>query len=113
MYLSKGFSDYLSKPIQTEKLLGILKKYIKNFGQLFKKKMFEYDVIVNCVMWDTNRKDRIIYKEDLKKMKKALHLMLALALFVCGFPAPLKSYLRHIYYLQYSVVPDDKCKLVI
>ena len=30
MYLSKGFSDYLSKPIQTEKLLGILKKYIKN-----------------------------------------------------------------------------------
>ena len=30
MYLSKGFSDYLSKPIQTEKLLEILKKYIKN-----------------------------------------------------------------------------------
>ena len=28
-----------------------------------------YDVIVNCVMWDISRKDRIIYKEDLKKMK--------------------------------------------
>jgi N5-(carboxyethyl)ornithine synthase len=31
--------------------------------------MYEYDVLVNCVMWDTNRTDRIIYKEDLKKMK--------------------------------------------
>jgi CheY-like chemotaxis protein len=30
IYLSKGFSDYLSKPIQPEKLLEILKKYIKN-----------------------------------------------------------------------------------
>lgn len=30
MYLSKGFSDYLSKPIQPEKLLDILRKYINN-----------------------------------------------------------------------------------
>ena len=37
---------------------------------LFRKKMFEYDVIVNCVFWDTSRTDRLIYKEDLKKMKK-------------------------------------------
>ena len=43
--------------------------YGRKFEQLFKKKMFEYDVLVNCVMWDTNRDDRIIYKEDLKKMK--------------------------------------------
>ena len=35
-----------------------------------KKKMYEYDVLVICVMWDTSRKDRIIYKEDLAKMKK-------------------------------------------
>ena len=32
--------------------------------------MFDYDVIVNCVMWDTNRTDQIIYKEDIKKMRK-------------------------------------------
>ena len=25
------------------------------------KKMFEYDVLVNCMMWDTSRTDRIIY----------------------------------------------------
>ena len=31
--------------------------------------MFDYDVLVNCIMWDTSRTDRIIYKEDLKKMK--------------------------------------------
>ncbi len=30
VYLSEGFTDYLSKPIQTEKLLDILEKYIKN-----------------------------------------------------------------------------------
>ncbi|MBQ0115756.1 MAG: N(5)-(carboxyethyl)ornithine synthase [Bacteroidales bacterium] len=41
----------------------------RKFEHLFRKKMFEYDVLVNCVMWDTNRTDRIIYKEDLKKMK--------------------------------------------
>lgn len=43
--------------------------YGRKFENLFKKKMYEYDVLVNCVMWDTSRTDRIIYKEDLKKMK--------------------------------------------
>ena len=33
------------------------------------EKMYDYDVVVNCVMWDTNRTDRIIYKDDLKKFK--------------------------------------------
>lgn len=36
---------------------------------LFKKKMFDYDIIVNCVMWDTSRSDRLIYADDIKKMK--------------------------------------------
>lgn len=44
--------------------------YARKFENLFKKKMFDYDVIVNCVMWDTNRTDRIIYKRDLKNFKK-------------------------------------------
>ncbi len=43
--------------------------YPKELELLFKKKMFEYDVLINCVMWDTSRTDRIIYREDLKKMK--------------------------------------------
>ena len=29
-----------------------------------------YDVIVNTVLWDVFRKDRLIYREDLKEMKK-------------------------------------------
>lgn len=37
---------------------------------LFKRVMYDYDVIINCVMWDTSRTDRLIYKEDLSRMKK-------------------------------------------
>src|SRR5699024_4135055 len=36
---------------------------------LFKKNMYDYDVIVNCVLWDTNRSDRIIDREDLASFK--------------------------------------------
>ena len=43
--------------------------YPRKFEQLFRKKMYDYDVLVNCIMWDTSRPDRIIYREDLKKMK--------------------------------------------
>lgn len=44
--------------------------YGKSLETLFKKEMYEYDVLVNCVMWDTSRTDRVIYKEDLKRFKK-------------------------------------------
>ncbi|MCF0136844.1 MAG: N(5)-(carboxyethyl)ornithine synthase [Oscillospiraceae bacterium] len=37
---------------------------------LFRKEMGNYDVIVNCVFWDTSRTDRLIYREDLKRLKK-------------------------------------------
>ncbi len=43
--------------------------YGRKYEQLFRKKMFDYDVLVNCIMWDTTRTDRIIYREDLKKMR--------------------------------------------
>lgn len=43
--------------------------YGRKMEQLFRKKMYDYDVIINCVMWDTTRTDRLIYREDLKKMK--------------------------------------------
>lgn len=36
----------------------------------FRRELGEYDVIVNCVLWDTSRTDRLIYREDLKRMKK-------------------------------------------
>ena len=41
----------------------------RKLEKLFREKMYEYDVIVNCVMWDITRTDHLIYKEDLKKMK--------------------------------------------
>ena len=43
--------------------------YGRRLENLFKKKMFEYDVIVNCVLWDTRRTDHLISAEDVKKMK--------------------------------------------
>ena len=36
---------------------------------LFRKKLYDYDVIINCVMWDISRKDHLIYKDDLAKMR--------------------------------------------
>lgn len=44
--------------------------YGRKLESLFRKNMYQYDVLINCVMWDTSRTDRVIYKEDLKKMKK-------------------------------------------
>ena len=47
-------------------------KYItydrKNIKHL-RENLGEYDIIVNAIMWDVFRKDRIIYREDLKLMK--------------------------------------------
>ena len=43
--------------------------YPRKLEKLFRKNMFDYDVIVNCIMWDISRTDRIIYREDLAKMK--------------------------------------------
>lgn len=43
--------------------------YNKKLEKAFIKNMYQYDVLVNCVLWDTKRTDRLIYKEDLKKMK--------------------------------------------
>ncbi|EOU1888145.1 N(5)-(carboxyethyl)ornithine synthase [Clostridium perfringens] len=43
--------------------------YNRNMEELLRKNINDYDVIVNGVLWDTKRKDHIIYKNDLKKMK--------------------------------------------
>lgn len=43
--------------------------YNRRLEKLFREKMYDYDVLVNCVLWDTKRTDRIIYAEDLKRMK--------------------------------------------
>lgn len=45
-------------------------QYNRKTEQLFKEELGCYDVVVNCILWDVNRKDHIIYKKDLKRMKK-------------------------------------------
>lgn len=43
--------------------------YDRRTESLFREELGQYDVIVNAVLWDTKRKDHIVYKEDLKRMK--------------------------------------------
>lgn len=44
--------------------------YDRHTEGLFRKELGIYDVIVNAILWDTNRKDHIVYRDDLKRMKK-------------------------------------------
>ena len=44
--------------------------YNRNTENLLKMNLEKYDVIVNAVLWDIERTDYVIYKEDLKRMKK-------------------------------------------
>lgn len=45
-------------------------QYNRRTEILFKEELNKFDVIVNCITWDLNRKDHIISKSDLKRMKK-------------------------------------------
>lgn len=44
--------------------------FARKHEKLFLQNMANYDVLVNCVLWDTHRTDRLIYREDLKRLKK-------------------------------------------
>lgn len=44
--------------------------YDRKTEALFQKELGKFDVIVNAILWDTTRKDHIIYKSDLSRMKK-------------------------------------------
>ena len=43
--------------------------YSRRTEQLLRDELDRYDVIVNALLWDTSRKDHIIYREDLKRLK--------------------------------------------
>lgn len=45
-------------------------QYNRQTVKLINKELHKYDVIVNCVLWDTARTDHIITKKELLKMKK-------------------------------------------
>lgn len=44
-------------------------QYDRKQEALFRKELDRYDVIVNGILWDTTRKDHIVYREDLKRMR--------------------------------------------
>ena len=44
--------------------------YDRRTEELFRNELPLYDVVVNAILWDTSRRDHIIYKEDLKRMKR-------------------------------------------
>ena len=45
-------------------------QYTRRMEDLLREEIGKYDVVVNCVLWDVRRTDHIIYREDLKRMKK-------------------------------------------
>lgn len=53
-----------------EKMGAKITIYDRKTVLFLRDELEKYDVIVNAVLWDVFRKDRLIYKEDLKKMKK-------------------------------------------
>ncbi len=57
--------------IRALNMLGsIVIQYNRKQEVLLRKEIGNYDVIVNCVLWDLERKDHIISKKDLLRMKK-------------------------------------------
>ncbi len=44
--------------------------YTRATEALFREEFTRYDVIVNAILWDVSRRDHILYKADLKRMKK-------------------------------------------
>lgn len=45
-------------------------QYDRHMEELLRIEIGQYDVIVNCILWDVMRSDHIIYRDDLKRMKK-------------------------------------------
>ena len=56
------------------RVLNMLGAHVMQYGRktegLLREELGNYDVIVNCILWDVHRQDHIISKDDLKRMKK-------------------------------------------
>lgn len=44
--------------------------YDRRMEDLFQEEYKNYDIIVNCILWDTSRDDHLLYAENLKNMKE-------------------------------------------
>lgn len=49
--------------------------YDRKTEHLFREELPKYDVVVNSILWDTTRRDHIIYRDDLKRMKRGSMLI--------------------------------------
>lgn len=57
--------------IKVLNMLGAdVRQYDRRTEELLRDELGQYDVIVNCVLWDVMRKDHIIYRDDLKRMRR-------------------------------------------
>lgn len=57
--------------IEIAKLLNAnVEVFARKNEKEFIRRMKNFDVIINCILWDVTRKDHIIYRGDLKKLKK-------------------------------------------
>lgn len=57
--------------IKVLNMLGAdIRQYDRHTEELLRDELGNFDVIVNCVLWDVMRKNHIIYREDLKRMKR-------------------------------------------
>lgn len=45
-------------------------QYDRHMENLLRQEIGNYDVIINCILWDVTRTDHIIYREDLRRMKR-------------------------------------------
>lgn len=45
-------------------------QYDRHTEKLFRSELGQYDVVVNCILWDVARTDHIIYESDLVRMKR-------------------------------------------
>lgn len=56
------------------RVLNMLGAHVMQYNRrqeaLLRAEIGNYDVIVNCILWDVKRTDHVIYREDLKRMKK-------------------------------------------
>lgn len=46
-------------------------QYNRRQEDLLRAEIDKYDVIINCILWDVTRTDHVIYRNDLKRMKKS------------------------------------------
>lgn len=57
--------------IEALSMLGAeITQYTRKLEALFRKELCNFDIVINCVLWDLKRSDHLIFKSDLKNMKR-------------------------------------------